>query len=55
MVKSGGYLITDSPNNNIEIIQGGDGKVIEKLEIEVENQYAVAAIAVRDMILIAYN
>ena len=55
MVKIGDLILTDAPVNSMEVSSAGDGSEIFKLSLDLDGQYLVTALAIRDLILLTYS
>jgi len=55
MVKVGELILTDAPVNAMEVLSAQDGSEIFKLSIDLDGQYLVTALAVRDLIILTYS
>jgi hypothetical protein len=55
MVKVGDLILTDAPVNAMEVFSTGDGSEIFKLSLDLDGQYLVTALAIRDLILLTYS
>ena len=55
MVKEGDLIFTDAPVNAMEVLSAQDGSEIFKLSIDLDGQYLVTALVVRDLIILTYS
>jgi hypothetical protein len=55
MVKVGELILTDAPVNAMEVLSAQDGSEIFKLSIDLDGQYLVTALAVKDLIILTYS
>ena len=55
MVKVGELILTDAPVNAMEVFSAQDGSEIFKLSIDLDGQYLVTALAVKDLIIFTYS
>ena len=55
MVKEGDLILTDAPVNAMEVLSAHDGSEIFKLSIDLDGQYLVTALVVRDLIILTYS
>jgi hypothetical protein len=55
MVKIGDLILTDAPVNAMEVLSVGDGSEIFKLSLDLDGQYLVTALAIRDLIMLTYS
>ncbi len=50
MVKVGDLILTDALVNAMEVLSAQDGSEIFKISIDLDGQYLVTALAIRDLI-----
>lgn len=55
MVKVGELILTDAPVNAMEVFSAQDGSEIFKLSIDLDGQYLVTALGVKDLIIFTYS